>query len=69
MAWLRNLIKEKLGLYDLGDLQAGARCGCCGRWMPEEVIPKYWPWSLCQLCATVGGVNNLPAPSYARDLK
>lgn len=68
MAWLRERIKRKYDLHDLDDLQVGAHCGCCGKWLPEEIIPKHWPWSLCQLGIANGDINNLLEPSYARDL-
>lgn len=43
----RDLIKHKLHLYDIEELQAGGWCGCCGKWLADEVVPKDWPWSLC----------------------
>ena len=68
MSWLRTYIMRKFDLHDLQDLQVGARCGCCGAWMAEEIIPKYWPWSLCQRCIANGDINNLPPLRHACDL-
>jgi hypothetical protein len=48
---LRNLIKRIFNLYDIEDLRAGAHCGCCGKWIPDEVIPEVFPWSICDECA------------------
>lgn len=31
----------------ISDLCVGAHCGLCGAWMAEEIVPKYWAWSLC----------------------
>ena len=47
---IRNWVKERWGLYDLDELQTWAHCGCCGAFMPEEIVPKYWAWSLCRSC-------------------
>ena len=51
MGRLRNFIKDRLGLYDIEDLQVGAHCGCCGRWVPGEIIEKCWPWAVCDTCS------------------
>ncbi len=44
---IKNLIKRIFNLYDIEDLKVGANCGCCGQWMPQEIVPKVWAWSLC----------------------
>ena len=46
----RSWIKSHFGLYDLEDLEVGGHCGCCGAWMPKEIVPKWWGWSLCDEC-------------------
>jgi len=46
----RNLIKRKFDLYDIEDLKIGGNCGLCGDWMPKEIVPKYFQWSLCNKC-------------------
>ncbi len=33
--------------YTLEELQTKAWCGLCGKAM-EDVVPKDWPWSLCE---------------------
>lgn len=44
---IRNLIKKWFELYDINDLIVGGNCGCCGTWMPNEIVPKLFRWSLC----------------------
>lgn len=41
---------NKNGYYKIDVLQAGAHCGCCGKWMPESVTVKHWAWDLCNDC-------------------
>ena len=48
---IRKWIKEKFGLYDIDDLKIGGHCGCCGAWIPNEILPKDWAWGLCEKCA------------------
>ena len=50
MKKLRNWIKYKFNLYDISDLQIGAHCGCCGKWIPNIIIEKDWSWDLCDNC-------------------
>lgn len=47
-------IKKWFDLYEIKDLKTGAHCGCCGSWMPEEIVPKVWPWSICDKCIEGG---------------
>ncbi len=47
---IRKIIKKTLNLYDIGDLQIGGHCGCCGNWISEEIFCKKWSWGLCQKC-------------------
>lgn len=35
------------GIYTINELQAGGHCGLCGAWMPNVVVPKDWPWDMC----------------------
>lgn len=56
MGKIRNWIKDLLDLYDIDDLTAGGRCGCCGKWIPYEIFEKGWPWGLCQEC--IKGAEN-----------
>ncbi len=52
-------IKQRLGLYDIEDLQVGANCGLCGDWMQDAIVPSYWAWDICKDCLG-------EAPSWAR---
>ena len=46
--WIRNKVKSMFGLYDIGDLQIGGHCGCCGKWIPDEIFEKDWSWGICK---------------------
>ena len=50
MKRFRNWIKNHFDLYDMEDLEVGGHCGCCGAWMPKEIVPKWWGWSICDKC-------------------
>lgn len=54
---IRNLIKKWFSLYDIGDLVTGSHCGCCGHWMPNEIVPKSNTWSLCHKCIDASAVK------------
>ena len=49
-AKLRRYIKEKFGLYDIEELQTGGHCGCCGAWIADTIVPKWWAIDICQRC-------------------
>jgi hypothetical protein len=51
---MRELIKKWFKLYDIEDLQSGAHCGCCGRWVVSEIIEKSWPITVCKKCLYIG---------------
>jgi hypothetical protein len=51
---IRNLIKKIFKLYDIEDLEVGGRCGCCGSWMGDAIVPKAWNWDLCERCIERG---------------
>ena len=44
---IRNWIKVAFNLYDIEDLQIGGHCGCCGKWIPDEIFEKVWAIGLC----------------------
>lgn len=46
---LRKLL-NKMGYYNINDLQTGGWCGCCGKWLPNAIVLKYWEWDLCDSC-------------------
>jgi hypothetical protein len=50
VVWLRRKIKKHFDLYDIRDLAIGGHCGCCGEWVPDEIIDKDWRVSLCKKC-------------------
>lgn len=54
MKKIRDRIKRLLDLHDIEDLAVGGHCGCCGRWVPDKIFEKAWPWGLCRKCI---GVN------------
>jgi len=52
--FIRRWIKRLFNLYDIDDLQAGGNCGCCGKWIANEVFEKVWSWGLCDECIERG---------------
>jgi len=45
---IRKFIKKWFGLYDINDLVTGAHCGCCGRYLPQQIIPRTnTSWTIC----------------------
>jgi len=48
--WLRNLIKRWFWLYDISDLVVGGHCGCCGAWVPLDIVEKGWAITVCEQC-------------------
>lgn len=48
---IKRWIKKKFKLYEIEDLQVGGHCGLCGARMEHEILPKSWPWSICQKCS------------------
>ncbi len=34
-------------------LQVGAHCGLCGKWMELELTYRDWPISVCQTCGRI----------------
>ena len=50
LEWLRQKVKGILVVYDIKDLVVGGHCGCCGKWLPDEILPKENTWGLCDDC-------------------
>ena len=48
--WFRTQVKQRFYLFDIEDLQIGARCGVCGKWIPDTIAPIYWAWDICNKC-------------------
>jgi len=44
-------LARKLEDYIADRLQAGGHCGLCGKWVPYDIVVKYWAWTLCDKCA------------------
>jgi hypothetical protein len=38
------------GFYKYSDLQVGGHCGCCGKWVAYEILPKNWAVTVCKNC-------------------
>ena len=54
---IKKYIKKWFHLYEIKDLTVGSNCGCCGRWMPKEIVAG-WRWSLCKKCEEGGNSVN-----------
>jgi hypothetical protein len=50
LKFLRRWIKKYFWLYDLGDLVIGGNCGCCGKWIKDEIFEANENWGLCKEC-------------------
>jgi hypothetical protein len=53
MGWLKNWFvakRQAFGWYHIDEVQAGGHCGLCGAWVPDHVLPKSWPWTICKKC-------------------
>ncbi len=46
--WKR--IAYKLTPFIIDELQIGAHCGLCGKWVPDIIIEKVWAITLCEDC-------------------
>ncbi len=54
---IKHWIKRWLDVYDIEDLQTGANCGICGKWISDVIAPKLWTWCLCDSCENVNDVD------------
>jgi hypothetical protein len=49
--WIKNIIDNwrfNHRYFKLNEIQAGGHCGVCGKWIPDVVVPKDWPWDMCE---------------------
>lgn len=63
----REWIKRHFGLYDIEDLQIGGHCGCCGKWIPDKILPKLWAVELCKKCLNIPDKKITTIGSQKRD--
>jgi len=54
MKWIREKLKRHFDLYDIDDLQVGGHCGCCGKWISDQVLLKNWSVGICRACSERG---------------
>ena len=47
---IKKWVKKWFNLYSVEDLRVGGHCGCCGEWIEKEIVPKIWPYSICEKC-------------------
>ena len=47
MRWLKDWILKLV----VSELQIGAHCGLCGRWVEHKIIYRSWPWTVCEECS------------------
>ena len=51
---LKNTLVSKIyNIFEdeiIGNLQAGGHCGLCGKWVPYDILPRYWAITLCDKC-------------------
>lgn len=49
--WWHNFIFNQFEKhYLVFRLQIGGHCGCCGAWVSDKILPKYWAITLCKEC-------------------
>jgi len=48
-----SYIARKLAPYIAAELQIGGHCGICGKWVPNELVDRRYPWTLCEECKEV----------------
>jgi len=44
-------VANHLGYYSFDQLQGWGHCGCCGKFIENEVHLKCFSWGLCDECA------------------
>ena len=54
MFWLRVKIAKWLGVWWTKDLVVGGHCGCCGKWIPDELFLRHCAWWICDECQQAG---------------
>ena len=50
---IKKWIKNRFNLYSIEDLAVGGHCGICGSWIEEIIVPKIWPYSICEKCLNI----------------
>jgi len=54
------LIKKfELEFYKIEELQTWSHCGCCGKYLPNDIVPKAWAWGLCKECIEDGQICHI----------
>jgi hypothetical protein len=48
--------KFHLDFYKIEELQSWSHCGCCGKFINNDIVPKHWPWGLCNNCQQDGEI-------------
>jgi hypothetical protein len=52
-----HLIKKyNLEFYKIEELQPWSHCGCCGKYIKDDIVPREWPWGLCKECIEDGSI-------------
>jgi hypothetical protein len=47
---LKWKIKERIIMLICDHVAIGGRCGGCGKWVDNELLPRYWRVTICQEC-------------------
>lgn len=51
--WLYKLLEGQI----IDNLQIGGHCGCCGKWVPDVILPKIWAITLCERCSNRSSIK------------
>ena len=50
MKRLRRAIEHWIIKIVCAHVSIGGRCGLCGTWVPDILVPTYWRVTVCQKC-------------------
>jgi hypothetical protein len=54
MNFRQTLVRKIYNIFEdeiINNLQAGGHCGFCGKWVPYDILPRYWAITLCDKCS------------------
>lgn len=50
MKWIREKLEYWIEGIIINRITIGGNCGLCGKWIPDELFPRYWRWGSCKDC-------------------
>ena len=43
-------IKEWIINFICTEIVIGGHCGLCGSWVSDILVPRFWPYTVCENC-------------------